>query len=40
MFKSSSEIAAKSVFFGNSLQSCSMSENMDLAVLSGILKVK
>ena len=26
--------------FGNILQSCSMAENMALAVLSGILKVK
>lgn len=35
-----SEVKVLRASFGNSLQSCSIAENMDLAVLSGILKAK
>ena len=34
-----SEVKVLRASFGNSLQSCSTAENMDLAVLSGILKL-
>ena len=35
-----SEVKVLRASFGNSLQSCSMAENMDLAILSGILKAR